>query len=390
MIRVLVAVGLFTSVLGAARSLPAAAQLDCAPCHGELELLRQHVATLDDARALNVSLQDLQASAHAETTCSGCHSGYKRFPHADDSSTQPCSECHAEEQASWSEGVHADDESADCAACHGVHDVRRVEEFEEGEGFTEIRGACEACHTEQSVVVGDPHADSVACADCHEPHETLSAAEALSQTHVLNQAATCGACHESIREQWVEDAHARAVPILAQPGVSRLDGATGHDPPACTGCHGAHSIVTAEGEGPDGSLSERCEHCHEDYAESFADSYHGQANALGSTEAATCYDCHSGHEVHPRDDDRSLVSDGRILETCQSCHAGATEGFTAFQPHADHNDAEKYPYVYWSYRLMTGLLICTFTFFGVHSGLWLTRSAIDGWRAAGAEASEDV
>lgn len=389
MSRARIVVGLIGILVFGAVAEPAVAQLDCEPCHGELELLRQHVSTLDDARTINVSLEDLEASAHAQTTCSGCHSGYTRFPHSAASTTKTCAECHEEEQAAWVDGVHSDDENADCAACHGVHDVRSVEELEEGEGFADIRAACEGCHTEQTVSVDNPHADSVACADCHVPHATLAATDVLSQTHVLNQAATCGECHDTIRTQWVQDAHAQAVPILAQPGISRLDGSTGADPPACTGCHGAHSILTAEGEGPEGTLSERCEHCHEDYAESFADSYHGQASALGSTEAATCHDCHSGHEVYPAEDERSLVSEERILETCRVCHGDATEGFAAFQPHADHNDAEKYPYVYWSYRLMTGLLIGTFTFFGIHSVLWLARSAIDGMRVVGAEASED-
>jgi hypothetical protein len=76
------------------------------------------------------------------------------------------------------------------------------------------------------------------------------------------------------------------------------------------------------------------------------------------------------------------VSEERLLDTCRACHEGATAGFAGFQPHADHRDRARYPHVYWSYHLMTLLLIGVFTVFGVHSALWLGRSALDGLRGA--------
>ena len=73
-----------------------------------------------------------------------------------------------------------------------------------------------------------------------------------------------------------------------------------------------------------------------------------------------------------------------LLATCQACHENATAGFTAFQPHADHHDRENYPYVYWSYRLMTMLLIGVFTVFGAHTLLWVVRLGLDARRGEGA------
>jgi hypothetical protein len=137
-------------------------------------------------------------------------------------------------------------------------------------------------------------------------------------------------------------------------------------------------------------ITARCAHCHESYRESWADSYHGQAATLGSPVVATCAKCHGAHGIYPRSDPRSTVSEGKLLGTCQGCHAGATAGFTAFQPHADHNDRERYPFVYWSYHLMTTLLLGVFLVFGAHTFLWLVRLGFDALRGTPRSAQHDV
>jgi hypothetical protein len=355
------------------------AQLDCEACHGELELLRQHVPTLEEARSLVVSTADIESSAHEGTACVDCHTGYARFPHVGDGYTETCASCHAEAQAVWAEGIHGEDVNADCASCHGVHDALSVHDLEDRAGARQMRRACAECHFEPRIPEADPHADSVSCSGCHEPHRTLPASDIDASVHATNQVETCGACHEEARETAQEDAHALAIPNLVN-GAAPDDQAEGSSPPSCSACHGAHGMApTAEREAAQ-EISERCAECHEPYAESFADSYHGQATELGSTAAATCDDCHAPHAVYAATDPRSSVSPDNILETCQQCHAEATESFARFQPHADHKDRDKYPYVYWSYRLMTGLLVGVFSFFGVHSALWLGRSTLDQLR----------
>jgi len=137
-------------------------------------------------------------------------------------------------------------------------------------------------------------------------------------------------------------------------------------------------------------MVERCSHCHEPYAESFADSYHGQASTLGSSVVATCSDCHGSHGIYPASDPRSTVSDAHRLETCRKCHQQATAGFALFQPHADHNDRAKYPYVYWSYHLMTTLLIGVFLVFGAHTALWVARLGFDALRGTSHSARHDA
>lgn len=354
---------------------PGRAQTTCEPCHGELELLRQHASTLDAARELYAPAEVLAASAHGQEACTSCHEGFAgRFPHADAARTVACATCHEEEATTWEAGIHAEDGNALCADCHGVHDVRTAEELRTPEGDMAVRAACASCHFEPRIPPDDPHADSTSCAGCHEPHRTLPASDHEARIHVTNQGETCGECHEDVARTWADDVHARAVPERSHPGPGEVG------PPACTACHGAHGMLTPSTAGFAVAAAERCAGCHEEYAETFADSYHGQATRLGSERTAGCYDCHSAHAIHPASDPRSTVSEERLLETCRTCHPAATAGFTGFQPHADPHDVERYPIVAWSYRLMTALLVGVFGVFGAHTLLWLGRLTLDGLR----------
>jgi hypothetical protein len=286
--------------------------------------------------------------------------------------------------------MHALDSAAQCMDCHGTHNVLPASVLHTAEGARAMRQACMSCHYEPGMPDTDPHADTVSCAGCHEPHRTLPSEDERAATNVLNQARTCGACHDTIAAAWRGDVHGTAVPLMAMPGGRIPEGATSADPPACTGCHGAHGMLPPSDPAFGSRMVERCAHCHEPYAESFADSYHGQASTLGSSVVATCQDCHGAHGIYPASDPRSMVSDQRRLSTCQKCHEDATAGFALFEPHADHNDRARYPYVYWSYHLMTTLLIGVFVVFGAHTLLWLARLGFDAIRGTSHGANTDV
>jgi hypothetical protein len=362
----------------------------CEPCHGEIEFLRQHVSTLEEAEALLAPAGALAASAHGELGCADCHVGLPRYPHGDVPPPTPCATCHEATEQEWSTGLHALDEAAACTDCHGVHDVLTKEALGTPEGIRYVREACRSCHFEVSIAAVEPHRDSLSCAGCHEAHATLASDDEEARTHALNQAGTCGACHEDASAAWGDDAHGGAVPGLVHPDEERPRGEVRMEPPACSACHGADGILARSDTLFVETMVQRCSECHEPYAESFADSYHGQAHGLGSVAVASCQDCHGSHGIHPADDPRSLVGEARLLETCQSCHPDATAGFALFQPHADHSDREKYPYVYWSYHLMTALLIGVFTVFGAHTFFWLVRLGFDALRGSPHGATHDA
>jgi cytochrome b subunit of formate dehydrogenase len=109
-------------------------------------------------------------------------------------------------------------------------------------------------------------------------------------------------------------------------------------------------------------------------------SLHGQLAALSFGAAARCADCHSAHDILPSTNPNSSLSSANRLQTCQQCHPRATVKFASFDPHADHHDAENYPNLHLVYRFMELLLASVFTFFGVHTVLWLIRSTVHALR----------
>jgi hypothetical protein len=121
---------------------------------------------------------------------------------------------------------------------------------------------------------------------------------------------------------------------------------------------------------------EECGECHEHLYETYFDTYHGKVTRLGSALAAKCSDCHTPHANLPPDDSASSVHPVNRVETCAECHAEASARFVQYLPHGDHGDRERYPVLYWTWLLMTSLLIGVFTFFGIHTVLWLVRASI--------------
>jgi cytochrome b subunit of formate dehydrogenase len=93
---------------------------------------------------------------------------------------------------------------------------------------------------------------------------------------------------------------------------------------------------------PARQLAQVCAVCHSDLKfieqtqghdtiASYLHSFHGKAKLLGSTQTATCLDCHVGdfgnaHAMLSKDDPASAVHPSRVADTCRSvrCHPGAS------------------------------------------------------------------
>jgi len=63
-----------------------------------------------------------------------------------------------------------------------------------------------------------------------------------------------------------------------------------------------------------------------------------------------------------------------VVATCQKCHPGASRRFAGYLSHATHHDPKKYPWLFWTFWGMTGLLAGTFLVGGAHTLLWLPRA----------------
>ena len=98
---------------------------------------------------------------------------------------------------------------------------------------------------------------------------------------------------------------------------------------------------------------------------------------LGYTKTAKCYDCHGAHDILPGRGP-ALTPEPRqnVVATCQKCHPGATRRFAGYLTHATHHDPQKYPWLFWTFWGMTGLLVGTFVVGGpAHAALAAARAA---------------
>jgi len=366
------------------------ANQDCLNCHGRPNLKSK------DGRSMFVDAIILQNSAHSKIACSQCHNTVNPAhvrPCEGINSKVDCSICHATEGDQYRESTHGqlfaknDPNAPTCEECHGSHNVLLTKNPLSPTFHTNIPNLCGKCHRkgEPAAVryVGKEHdiienyTESIhgkgllksgltvtaTCTDCHTAHHELPHTDPNSSINRNNIASTCGACHYGIKEQFAKSVHSVT-----------FDKNNKKQLPVCNDCHSAHEISRTDASGFRLSIMNTCGRCHEKIAETYFDTFHGQVSKLGYSKTAKCFDCHGAHDILPVDNPESHVSHENIVQTCQKCHEGATRKFAGYFTHATHHDPVKYPILYWTFRGMTGLLVITFLFAGMHTLLWLPRS----------------
>jgi len=199
------------------------------------------------------------------------------------------------------------------------------------------------------------------CVDCHGNHDIERKNDPASPVFRANVPATCGKCHDGIRQKYDAGVHGAAL----RSGNGRA--------PVCIDCHSAHSIQRADTDAWRLSVTQECGTCHAESMRTFKDTYHGQVTSLGFMRVATCANCHGAHDIHAKSDARSTVSPAHLVETCGQCHQGANANFVRYDPHANRHDRARNPALYYAGKFMDWLLVGVFTFFGIHTVLWLVR-----------------
>lgn len=379
-------IGLVALVTALAGPDPGSAQVrdgqGCDVCHSQVEFLRRHVETLDEARALAVRSADVLASAHADNSCADCHQGFDVWPHASDAATETCASCHEEQDELWHDGVHASpvtegEEPTECAACHTNHQVAWADELDEGPAMLAMNQRCGDCHETRRFPEHDPHADTASCAGCHAPHATRTLDDARSLVAPAAQAETCGSCHEAVGDSAHVDVHGTAVSALTELALTELDAAPDGDPATCTSCHGGHGMHALDDPAGETFRQDQCAACHADMAERYYGTYHGKATALGSEIVASCADCHSAHQIYPDTVAASWVHADRLVETCGDCHEASRAAFVLYDSHPDPLDRERNAPLFFSFVFMNTLLFGVLIVFGLHTLLWWVRILID-------------
>ena len=377
---------------------PAAAMIPndkCLECHDDKDLTKDLPG--GKTAPLFVDEKIRQASVHAKLACAECHNELTG-EHPDDAKpTKPvdCATCHKEQADLYKTSIHGisramgSSGAASCTSCHGTHDMLSPKNPNSPTFKLNLSRTCAKCHDNAGINeeyrmrfpdVAAHYQDSIhglgvmkkglviapSCNDCHGVHDIKRSVDRSSPINKANLAKTCGKCHLGIEETYNKSIHGQ---LLAK-GDARG--------PVCTDCHSAHDIETPTSVHFKQASDGRCGKCHEESLKHYRDTYHGKAMALGrpniASDVAACFDCHGDHNIQPVSHKDSQLSPQHIRATCTKCHPGATVGFTQYVPHANPLDGKKYPALHLTFMLMTGLLLCVFTFFGGHTVLWLARS----------------
>ena len=378
----------------------------CATCHTE--------AALWDAatQRLFVSPDVLEHDVHwrSGVTCADCHGGDASTSRVNDAHAREsgfrttlaeirpaCTHCHAEQSLGLLEGRHAaaglpNDQGVaaalECSACHGAsgHGIRATDDSQSPLFLVNEVALCGKCHSEShesylaSVhgrgLIESGLAVSATCSDCHDPHGPLPDTHERSQLHGQNVIQTCGKCHLFIQQRLQTSVHRWQPDPDEDQGQQAVpdDGPT--ERPVCTSCHFGHDIRDPKSVHFREMLPGRCGNCHERLSQQYLLSLHGQLTNLGHAPAAKCSDCHGAHDILPVNNPQSRMFAETRVATCRQCHPGATLNFASFDPHADHHDPDRSPFLHAVYVGMEVLLYSVFGFFGLHTLLWFTRSII--------------
>lgn len=328
---------------------------------------------------LSANQQKDQFPSNLNLDCAGCHGPGKTAPNL------AGEQFHKDTHPAYDVSVHGRPNAngkpaATCLDCHAKNNdmttMFRAEDPRSTVNRANIPQTCGQCHQDFAesfhlsihgtrVENGTPKAAS--CADCHGSHSITSGKDSGSPVNRLNTAeAVCIKCHQENVADFEMSSHG----IALRAGNQKA--------PSCTTCHTAVSHLKAPLSLRDFNMqmANTCSSCHEAQAPSYRDTFHGQANAFDYKMAATCADCHTPHRNLPASDIRSSVHKTNLVQTCNACHTNVSANFVAYDPHPEPHNPEKSQLVYYVTMFMEYLLLGVFSFFGIHTLLWLQRSIV--------------
>lgn len=375
----------------------------CMECHSDSEMVSE---TQGSEISLYVDYKAFSQTIHAENGCVSCHEDAdveEGEDHPVPLASVACWDCHETIGEKYKESQHGqarmvseDMEAPECYNCHTKHRILPPTDPRSSTYPLNIPTTCGNCHHEGSQVTKDhkfPESNIVqkysmsihgkglyedglivtaVCSSCHTPHSVFGPNDPRSSVNRKNIVQTCNRCHVGIVNTFLKSVHS--------PLITRTDKKL----PICIDCHTSHNISRVQERDFRLMIAGQCSNCHAHESESFLETYHGRAGLLlGGEKTAKCSDCHGSHNIMPVASEKSMISPENIVKTCSACHPKANIGFTAYLAHGTHNNREKYPMLFYTFWGMTGLLVGTFSFFGIHTLLWVPRSFIERLKMRG-------
>jgi hypothetical protein len=231
-----------------------------------------------------------------------------------------CSSCHTAEQMRKRLPIHsALAAKGTCVECHGSHNIRGVAAARTGVKENQY---CLTCHrnritmsmkngdtlsvyVDDSAIKNSVHA-GLQCTECHTAFsKSAHPARSFSsrRDYTVASSETCWKCHDEAYKEYEMSVH-----------LDRLK-AGDRKAPACTDCHGDHSVASTKLDKNIGLSS--CNKCHGDMNRSYVAGIHGKARMSGNEKAPSCSSCHNAHNIEAAD------GSTQIKEGCLKCHTDA-------------------------------------------------------------------
>ena len=244
------------------------------------------------------------------------------------SAAQDCRFCHDEPlyRVDFNKSIHAGN---GCTSCHvGITDIEKHRDGKEKPTPVD----CGSCHQEIAKEYRNNFhyiQEDFRCSDCHRNIHAIR--QDKDRNVKLSIIQKCTECHGNA--DYTTSGHGEAV----------LKG--NQDAATCSDCHGLHntrvfhtSLEKYPAEARE-FYTQKCKRCHADSAMMkrnnlsdkmvayYEGTYHGKVQELGyPAPVAGCGDCHTKHNILPKEDPRSSINPANLAANCGRCHSGFNPG----------------------------------------------------------------
>ncbi len=311
------------------------AKVNCGNCHDDVE------KEYDEG----VHGKALKAKAKYAPSCKECHGTHDILANSNPKSRTYkmnipllCGKCHKEGAPvarsynisehnileNYSQSIHGRGlyqsgltVTATCNDCHGNHKILPHTNKNSSISVNNIASTCMKCHAR----IEDVHVKVInkqlwekkpgavpACSDCHPPH-------IVNQQNIIESISdnSCLKCHAKDDIHKTVDGKSVSLKVTPADFIGSK-----HINIKCVKCH---SDVTTRAMRPcETAKKVDCSACHQEVAEKYFESGHGQAYFAKNENAPYCTTCHGTHLVKGHEDDSSPTYRTAVPGLCGGCH----------------------------------------------------------------------
>ncbi len=202
-----------------------------------------------------------------------------------------------------------------CGGCHS--NASFMKQYNPGINIDQLEKYKTSVHG-QKIFKGDSKVAN--CASCHGSHDIMPVKDPNSKVYPTNIPSTCNKCHgdaEYMKEYKIPTDQYEKYKTSVH-GIAVLEKGD-KNAPSCNGCHGDHGAAPPEVS----SVTKVCGTCHVLNSQMFDESPH--KDAFDKKNLPECVVCHSNHGIIHPTDDMLGVGDKSV---CIKCHVKGDNGYT--------------------------------------------------------------